>query len=237
MTDGIEFLPYAQQTIETLEAGMNTVRGRESRAKGILRMAMPSSFGKMYIVPLMAKFQQRYPLIKLDLRMSDQIINMVEEAYDLVIRNAPLDDRSFIARKLAEDERILVASPEYVEQFGKPYSLEELANHKFVIFAKSNRVKFENGQQVKMQDATIVNDGEAMRMMVEYGFGIGHKSVWNVGQSIKEGKLVQVLPEFKTVTESSLWLLYPSGRMVSPKVRLMIDFLVEEFFPKAPWEN
>ena len=236
-TDGAEFLPYAQQTVEVLETGMTTVRGHHSEAKGVLRLSMPSSFGKMYIIPLLAKFQKLHPLITLDLRMSDQIGNMVEEAYDLVIRNSPLNDSSFIARKLAEDERILVASPEYLEEYGTPQSIKDLENHRFVVFAKSTRIKFANGERVQMRNASIVNDGEAMRMLVEQGFGIGLKSLWNVGASLKAGQLVQVLPDFETVTESSLWLLYPSGRMVSPKVRLMIDFLINEFSPKAPWEG
>ena len=110
-TDGELFLPYAQQTVETLETGRNAVRGKSSIPQGLLRMAMPGSFGRMYVIPLLAKFQSRYPLVKLDLRLSDEVLDVVEGAYDLIIRNASLEDSRLILRKLASDRRLLVASP------------------------------------------------------------------------------------------------------------------------------
>ena len=87
-----------------------------------------------------------------------------------------------------------------------------------------------------MPESVTVNEGEAMRQLVENGMGIGLKSLWNVYQSLKEGKLVQVLPDFELITESSIWALYPSNRMVPSKVRVMIDFLLEKFSPLAPWD-
>ena len=190
----------------------------------------------MHIIPLLGEFQKRYPLVKLDLRMSDDIINMVEEAYDLVIRNAPLTDSSFIARKLAKDNRILVASPAYLKEHGTPRSTDDLLKHRFVTFSDCNRIKFADGQIVDSPQSVSVNDGVAMRMMVEDGMGIGLKSLWNVGESLKSGRLVQILPEFQLITESSIWALYPSGRMIPAKVRAMIDFLLEEFSPTPPWQ-
>ena len=119
-TDGETFFPYAQQIIETLETGFNAVRGESSQAQGLLRVAMPGSFGRMYIIPALAAFQARYPLVSLDLRLSDEVLDVVEGAYDLIIRNARLADSSLIVRKLADDRRILVASPTYLTQHGVP---------------------------------------------------------------------------------------------------------------------
>ncbi|MEO0835111.1 MAG: LysR family transcriptional regulator [Cyanobacteria bacterium J06642_3] len=235
-TDGELFLPFAQQTIETLETGLNAVRGQEESVQGVLRMTMPGSFGRMYIIPILTEFQSRYPQVKLDLRLSDEVLDVIEGAYDLIIRNASLADSRLIVRKLAADRRLLVASPAYLEQYGIPTTPDDLAAHRCVTLGET-RWKFEDGQIISVSFSNTVNDGEAMRKMLEQGMGIGMKSVWNASESLKYGLLVEVLPEFPLVTEASIWLLYPSRRIVAPRVRVMIDFLIEQFQPIPPWER
>ncbi len=236
-TDGTAFLPYAQHMIEMLEAGLSAVRGEGAQAKGLLRMTMPGSFGRMHIVPVLAEFCERHPAISLDLRLSDEVLDVVEGAYDLIIRNASLADSSMVARKLASDRRILTASPSYLARHGAPASPDDLENHQCVILSGRNKWSFKNGQTVVVPRSIVVNDGEAMRLMIEEGMGIGVKSLWNASASLKAGRLVEVLPEFPLVTTSSIWALYPSGRIVSPKVRVMIDFLLEKYSPTPPWER
>jgi len=235
-TDGELFLPYAQQTLETLETGFSAVRGQSSEAQGLLRMTMPGSFGRMYIIPLLNKFQSRYPQVKLDLRLSDEVLDVIEGAYDLIIRNASLTDSRLIVRKLAADRRLLVASPAYLEKYGVPTTPNDLAGHRCITLGET-KWKFEDGQSISVSFANTINDGEAMRKMLEQGMGIGMKSVWNASESLKSGLLVEVLPEFPLVTEASIWLLYPSRRIVAPRVRVMIDFLIEQFQPLPPWER
>ena len=231
-TDGAEFLPYAQQTIETLEAGLGAVSGQ-----GEERMTMPGSFGRMHIIPALGDFQARYPLVTLDIRLSDEVLDVVEGAYDLIIRNAQLADSSLIARKLAADHRLLVAAPSYLERHGVPETPENLSDHQCVVFPGTNRWKFENGQTIEPPRTFVVNDGEAMRGMIERGLGVGMKSLWNAGESLKAGRLVEVLPDYPLITETDIWALYPSGRIVAPKVRAMIDFLLEQFSPVPGWER
>jgi len=235
-TDGELFLPFAQQTLETLEAGLNAVRGQEESVQGLLRMAMPGSFGRMYIIPLLVEFQARYPQVSLDLRLSDEVLDVVEGAYDLIIRNAPLVDSSLIVRKLAPDRRLLVASPRYLKQYGVPITPDDLTAHQCVTIGETSWT-FENGQTLSISYSSTVNDGEAMRKMIEHGMGIGRKSVWNASESLKSGLLVEVLPDFPLVTEAAIWLLYPSRRIIAPKVRAMIEFLIDQFQPRPPWES
>ena len=199
-------------------------------------MTMPGSFGRMHVIPLLAEFQTRYPLVSLDLRLSDEVLDVVEGAYDLIIRNASLADSSLIVRKLAADRRLLVASPNYLERYGTPTTPDDLTEHQCVILANNHQWKFENGQTVSVPRSFTINDGEAMRNLLEQGMGIGIKSVWNASDSLKSGLLVEVLPDFPLVTAASIWLLYPSRRIVAPKVRAMIDFLIEQFHPIPPWE-
>ena len=236
-TDGAAFLPYAQHTIETLEAGLSAVSGQGEEAQGLLRMTLPGSFGRMHIVPVLAEFQARHPRVSLDLRLSDEVLDVVEGAYDLIIRNAQLADSSLVARKLAADHRLLVAAPGYLEQHGVPLTPDDLATDRCVVFPGSNRWKFDHDQSIEPPHTIVVNDGEAMRHMIETGMGIGIKSLWNAGNSLKSGKLVQVLPDYPLTRKSAIWALYPSGRIVAPKVRAMIDFLLEQFSPVPSWER
>ncbi|GJM10280.1 MAG: LysR family transcriptional regulator [Lysobacteraceae bacterium] len=236
-TDGAAFLPYAQHTIETLEAGLGAVSGRGEQAQGVLRMTMPGSFGRLHIIPVLAEFRTRYPRVSLDLRLSDEVLDVVEGAYDLIIRNAHLADSSLVARKLAADHRMLVAAPSYLARHGEPRAPEQLSAHQCVVFPGRNRWKFENKKIIEPPSTFVVNDGEAMRHMIENGMGIGIKSLWNAHEGLKSGTLVEVLPKYPIKTESAIWALYPSGRIVAPKVRAMIDFLIEHFSPVPPWER
>ena len=236
-TDGEAFLPYAQQIIETLETGLSAVKGQGAEAEGLLRITMPGSFGRMYIIPTLADFHARHPKVSLDLRLSDAVLDVVEGAYDLAIRNAPLVDSSLIVRQLAADRRILVASPAYLEQHGSPSKPEELANHQCVCLAEATKWKFENGQVISVPRSFVIDDGEALRKMLEQGLGIGIKSLWNASESLKSGQLVEVLSDFPLATNAAIWLLYPSRRIMAPKVHAMIDFLLERFQPVPPWER
>ena len=159
-TDGEAFLPYAQQIIETLETGLSAVQGQGAEAEGLLRITMPGSFGRMYIIPVLADFHTRYPRVSLDLRLSDTVLDVVEGAYDLIIRNAPLTDSSLILRKLAPDHRLLVASPTYLAQHGAPSVPDDLLEHQCVSLAEATKWTFENGQTVSVPRAIVLNDGE-----------------------------------------------------------------------------
>ena len=236
-TDGAEFLPYAQQVLETLETGLSEVRGHGAAAQGLLRMTMPGSFGRMHIVPALAEFQKHHPLISLDLRLSDEVLDVVEGAYDLIIRNAALEDSTLVARKLASDQRLLVASPEYIERYGSPSAPGDLTEHRCVVLAGHNKWKFASGQTITVPRSLIVNDGEALRSLLESGVGIGIQSHWIASEHLRDGRLVQLLPDHPLKTESAIWALYPSNRIVAPKVRAMINFLLERFQPVPPWER
>lgn len=236
-TDGADFLPYAQQSIELLDTGLSLGKGKNATPKGQLRLAMSGTFGRMYIIPLLIEFRQRYPEVTLDLRLSDEVIDAVEGGYDLIIRNTHLNDSSLIARKLADDHRILVASPDYLARHGTPSTPADLQQHCCVSFNNNNKWRLASGEVVTVPKTLSVNNGEAMRLLLESGMGIGTKSIWNANNSLKKGLLTQVLPDFPLATESALWLLYPSNRLLAPKVRVMIDFLLAKFQPIPPWER
>lgn len=235
-SDGRDFLPYAQDALELIQTGIASVAGQTEHVQGTLRISMPGSFGRMYIIPVLGDFQQRYPDVKLDLRLSDEVLDVVKGAFDLVIRNAPLEDSGLIARRLADDQRLLVASPEYLSRFGTPASPAELTAHRFVGFPGDSQLEFKDGSEIRIAPSTTVNDGEAMRTLIEGGAGIGVKSLWNARHGLQTGALIRVLPEHPLLTRSAIWAVHPSGRIVAPRVRAMIHFLLEQFSPLPPWQ-
>lgn len=236
-TDGAGFLPYAQQVLETLETGLSEVRGQGAAAQGLLRMTMPGSFGRMHIIPTLAEFQKRHPLVNLDLRLSDEVLDVVEGAYDLIIRNAPLKDSTLVARKLASDRRLLVAAQTYINRHGMPSAPDALSDHRCIVLAGHNKWRFKSEKTITPPRTVVVNDGEAMRSLIENGVGIGIQSHWIASEHLKDGRLLRLLPDYPLTTESAIWALYPSNRIVASKVRAMIDFLLEQFQPVPPWER
>ena len=115
----------------------------------------------------------------LDLILSDEVLDVVEGAYDLIIRNTELTDSTMIVRKLASDRRMLVASPDYLDARGAPETPADLEDHASVILGNANRWEFADGTVIHPQASHKVNDGEAMRLAIEAGMGIGVKSAWN----------------------------------------------------------
>ena len=236
-TNGEDFLPHVKEALEALDTGADALVGRLQAPRGLLRMTMPGSFGRMYIVPRLAEFRARYPDVELDLRLSDEVLDVVEGAYDLIIRNAPLKDSNFVARRLATDRRILVASPDYVARHGAPAEIADLREHDCVGFQHRSTWEFQNGVTIGIECPVVLNEGEAMRQFIESGGGIGIKSLWNAASSLRSGALIEVLAGQPLVTRSAIWMVYPSGRMISQKVRAMVAFLEDAFSPTPPWES
>lgn len=234
-TDGTAFLPYAEQSIDLLDSGISHIKGNHESVTGLLRFAMPASFGRMYVIPLMGEFTQRYPDVTLDLRLSDRVIDPVEGAFDLIIRNTHLEDSNLIARKLAYDKRVLVASPDYLAKHGTPQTPNDLLQHQCVSFSNNHKWRFNNGEVVHVPKSISINDGVAMRKLLENGMGIGIKPIWNAYNSLQSGELVEVLMDYPLLTDTDVWVLYQSNCMLAPKVRVMIDFLIEKFKPVPPW--
>lgn len=236
-TNGEDFLPHVQEALDALDTGAHALAGRLQAPKGVLRMTMPGSFGRMYIVPRLADFRARYPEVDLDLRLSDEVLDVVEGAFDLIIRNAPLKDSNFVARRLAGDRRVLVAAPAYLARRGTPATPDALAGHDCVGFQRRSNWEFQSGESIDVRCPVVINDGEAMRQFIESGGGIGIKSLWNAAPRLASGALVEVLPDHPLITRSAIWAVYPSGRIISSKVRAMVAFLEDAFSPAPPWES
>ncbi|MFC5586132.1 LysR family transcriptional regulator [Nitratireductor kimnyeongensis] len=231
--EGTDFLPYAREILAQADAARAALGGSETAAKGTLRFAAPSSFAQLHIMPLLPEFQALYPDLILDLRLSDKQVDAIEGSFDLALRSAPLADSSLKGRKLADDTRVLCASPAYLATNGTPRTISELAGHRFIAWSNLNVRELIDGDgalaelnPAQMVCRTIVDDGDAQREATIAGAGLSINSLWSAAHEIRSGRLVHVLPEWRLNDRSVLWLVYPRSNVLTPKTRLFIDFLI-----------
>ncbi|GAM58537.1 transcriptional regulator, lysR family [Vibrio ishigakensis] len=237
--EGEAFLPHAEEVLASVEAARASVGSGDALPSGTLRITAPASFGRMHLIPGLKDFMKAYPSLNLDLRLSDSIIDMVEGGFDIAIRNAQLKDSSLIARKLAADKRIICASPEYLENNGTPQSPEELKQHACVQLSGLESWAFNTDDgvvTVKPMSQLRADNGEAVRDACVDGLGIAMCSQWCVYKEMQNGALVPILQQTPLASESALWAVYPSSRLLAPKVRAFIDYFTEYFGSPAYWD-
>lgn len=241
--EGQEFLPYAREMIAQEEAALAALGAGQAQIKGSLRFAAPSSFAQLYIAPFLPKFIEQYPDLTLDLHLSDSQFDLIEGSYDLALRNSVLEDSTLTARKLADDRRILCASPDYLKQFGIPQKPADLNAHRFIAFRDfdGKALLRHDGKRVlidpkKARNRLALNDGMTQRQLTRSGGGISINSTWLAHHDLADGSLVRVLPEYELADPPALWLIYPKSNVVSAKIRVFMDFLIEHVRKSDLWD-
>ena len=238
--DGSEYLRQAERMIGELEKVEASVSRRDEVPQGTLKVAMPASFGRQHIAPLMPNFLKRYPLLKLNMLMSDDLIDIMGQGVDIAVRICKLEDSEFIARKLASDRRVVCASPEYIKQYGKPLVPADLADHNCLRLSHQPYWIF-NGPQgqdrVKVQGNFECNSGEAIREAALSGLGIALKATWDIARAIKTGRLDVLLEDFPIASDTSVWAIYPSRRNVPAKVTAFVSFMKSHFDSEPHWDT
>ncbi|MEP5154528.1 LysR family transcriptional regulator [Planktotalea sp.] len=241
-TEGHDFLPYAREMIAQEEAALAALGKGQAQIAGTLRFAAPSSFAQIYIARLLPLFMDQYPDLTLDLHLSDAKFDLIEGSYDLALRNAVLEDSSLTARKLADDTRVLCASPAYLEQFGTPQNPSDLDTHRLIGFndLEPRGLIAEDGQACdfdpnRAKQKMVLNDGLTQKQATLDGAGISLNSLWLVHAEIADGTLERILPAFEAAQQTALWLIYPKSNVVSAKVRVFMDFLIEHIGRQQTW--
>jgi DNA-binding transcriptional LysR family regulator len=210
---------------------------------GVLRINAPLSFGVLHLAPLWAKFMRLYPDVQLDVALIDRVVDIVEEGYDMAIRISRSGSSAHVARKLAASHNILCASPDYIQRHGMPLHPAELARHACVGYsyaatADEWQMLDAGGQAhaVKVQCVMHTNNGDTARAAALGGIGVIWQPTFLVGADLRAGRLQRVLPDYH-MPDIDVLAVYPSRRHLSAKVRVMIDFLVEEFAGTPPWDR
>lgn len=203
--------------------------------RGRLRVSSYVPFGQLRLIPLLPKFLERHPEISIDLVLTDNVIDLMEERADVAIRAGPLRESRLVARKIGQSRMVVVAAPAYLDKQGKLDVPADLATHNGMGFCFVRHVEgwpFLDGNGgtvvVRPSGNTLVSDGEAMRLMALAGAGIARLARWHVADDIAAGRLVPLLEDFNPRDEEVTHAVYVGqGKYLPARVRAFLDFLVE----------
>jgi DNA-binding transcriptional LysR family regulator len=239
--DGEAFLAQAVLLLEAAEQAASSVGDAARQPQGLLRVAASVSFGRQHIVPALAAFMAMYPGIRLDLRLSDRIIDMAEHGIDVAVRIGPLHDSALVARTLAPSRLVLVASPAYLAEHGTPAHPEDLAAHQCLVLGNANPWRFRDGAgaviSIRVDGRMQSDNGEALRDAAVDGLGIALQSMWAVYQQLKSGTLVQLLPAFPLAVDAVVSAQYLNRHFLPPRAQAFIDYFAARFGPVPYWET
>ena len=240
--EGRLYLQHCLIALQAIDDGESALLARQNLVRGKVRISATSDFGRNQLAAWLDEFVRRHPDISYALSLSDSTSNLLHDEIDLAIRfGTPLDDM-LAARRLAPNRRVLCASPDYLARHGEPLTPADLARHRFVLLVTAggplNQFHFARDEQrhthiVPVDQAWECNDGAIMRAWTLAGHGIAQKSIWDIAADVHAGRLKVLLPDWPT-KEAAVHALFHPNRYMPPRVRLLLDFLVERFERTTP---
>jgi DNA-binding transcriptional LysR family regulator len=233
LTDaGSRYLERARRILSDVEEAEAAAEGERTRPSGRLVVSAPVGFGRLHVSAVMSAYLKRYPDVVSELRLSDRVINLVEDGVDLAVRIAHLPDSTLVARQVGEMRRIVVASPAYLRERGEPKRPQAIASHQTIQFGATTASPewsfVEDGSEVHIPCTPrfSTNSADAAIQYAEQGGGLTRVLAYQAAEAIKAGRLKIVLTKFE-VPPLPIHLVYPTSRLLSAKVRSFIDLVVE----------
>ena len=248
LTDaGEQFLQRAKNILVELDEAKSSITASNTDPKGLLTITAPSSFGRLHIAPAIVSFLKRYPLMDIDLNISDDIVDLSSQRIDVAIRIGSLPDSDLVATQLAPFRRVVCASPEYLAQHGHPASLDDLVQHNCLspvgqktvpglwTFAGVNR-----SAALPVCGNFRANEINSLLLAAIDGIGVVHLATWLVGDMISAGKLIQLFPDARDMllkVKPAIHAVRLPGRSHATKAQLFISHLKSEFGEPAYWDK
>jgi DNA-binding transcriptional LysR family regulator len=226
--EGEAFLPHARALLEEEAAARAAVRPVSAGVTGLLRITASVPFGRKVVAPLVPAVLREHPGLQIDLLLSDGILDIVAQGIDLAIRIAVLRDNALIARRLADSPRGLYAAPSYIAGHGAPASLADLARHRCLVLTGTSHWSFmADGKPVRQRISGPFTSSsiEALHQACLGGLGIANLSAWDVAEEVAAGALVPIPLAAGEPEPLAIWAVYPTTRLVPPKVRVFIAAL------------
>ncbi|MEC4595027.1 MULTISPECIES: LysR family transcriptional regulator [Nitrospirillum] len=232
----------AQTILEEVAEAEALASATTLKPRGRLRVNAPLSFGIRHLAPLWPRFMAQYPDVLLDIALTDRVVDMVEEGFDLGIRISRGGSPTYAARKLATSRNVLCAAPDYLASHGVPKTPDCLASHVRVAYSYTGVPEDwvlldPEGKPVtvRIPIRLMTNNGDTARAAALAGQGIIWQPTFLIGDDLRAGRLVPVLPDHR-IPDIDILAVYPSRRHVSAKVRALIDFLADAFHGTPAWE-
>jgi DNA-binding transcriptional LysR family regulator len=232
--EGEIYFQQCQQIVDDAQLAESSMGGKQAEPQGLLKVSCPVSFGLSKVNPILPEFSEMYPKVKLEVDLSDRKVDLVTEGFDVVIRaSTQLEDSSLISRRIMRTEALTLAAPDYLKKYGTPKHPDDLRNHKCLTYSylkKPNQWKYLDSQGqpflVEVPSSFMTNSPEMELAMCKAGQGITRLPTFNLQNEIERGELVRLFDDFKPI-DIDVFLVYPSRKHISTKLRCFIDFVVE----------
>jgi DNA-binding transcriptional LysR family regulator len=238
---GQAYYARASNILADLEAAQEVVADAVTQIAGPIRITAPLSFGTQHLAPALADFARLHPKVELDVSLNDRTVDLLGGGYDMAVRIGNLADSALIARRIAPVRGVVVASPRYLEEHGRPEHPRDLSRHDLLFYANIptyEQWRFRVGnrwEHVKGQARFRADNGEMLREAACAGLGIVVLPSFIASNAIQSGKLEVLLREFP-MEEIGLHLVMPPGRASTARMRALIDFLAARFGPEPSWD-
>lgn len=228
-SDGEALLPHAQTIMEAGELARESLSTALRDVHGLLRVTAPAEFGRLFVAPLLPRLLAEHPRLRCELLLTDSLVDIVAAGVDVAVRIARLQDSSLVAKKLARNPLVLCAAPDYLARAGAPQAVADLASHECLMLNGADAWTFGSGtgeRRVRVKGRLSANSIEAVREACVAGLGLAVLSAWKVGPELATGTLVDVrLEDGLPPQELGIWAVYPSARLVAPKLRTFLEAL------------
>ncbi|WP_136419561.1 MULTISPECIES: LysR family transcriptional regulator [Oxalobacteraceae] len=240
--EGLAFLEDCQRILVDLENAESAVSERSARASGHLSISAPAGFGRQHVAPLVPSFLAQHRDVTVTLNLNDRVVDLIGEGIDVAIRIATLSDSSLIGVKLADNKRVVVASPAYINKHGAPASLDDLAKHNCLAMSSEGSQRGWTFRQagknvtLKVSGNMVCNDGAVLHDWALSGKGLAWRSMWEVGNAIEAGQLVTVLDEF-AAPGNDIYAVFAQRRHLPLRIRAFVDFLRHTYAEPDYWRK
>lgn len=235
--EGSAYLEDCQRILRELGDAEASVSLGGVKARGHLRISAPAGFGRRHVAPLIMQFLDANPEVTVTLDLTDRLVDLVNEGVDCAIRVGELSDSSLVSIRLAENRRVVVASPDYLARHGTPQTLADLSHHNCLSLGQQRGWLFrDNGEIVSIKVSGLLecNDGAVLHEWALAGRGLAWRSLWEVGDDLNNGALVPVLDEF-AAPPTGIHAVFPQRKYLPLRVRLLIDHLKHHYGNEAYW--
>lgn len=240
--EGAAFLEDCQRILGDVGDAEAAVSERSLRASGHLTLSAPAGFGRQHVAPLLPSFLAEHRDVTINLNLSDRVVDLVGEGVDVAIRIASLGDSNLVGVKLADNQRVVVASPAYVKRHGRPQRPQDLAQHNCLAISGEGSQRgwtfLEHGKPLtlKVGGNMVCNDGAVLHAWALAGKGLAWRSMWEVGGQIASGELVTLLDGF-AAPGSDIHAVFAQRRHLPLRIRAFVDFLRRSYAAPDYWQD
>lgn len=240
---GERFHRHCQKIVKIIDEAQNEIESQRDEVEGLVKLGLSQSFGTLHIIPAIQELREQYPNLQVEVHLFDYKVDMLEEGLDLWITNNEHLPEGYIARRIADCQFVVAASPDYLMQYTAPVHPHDLSDHNCLIYRSWQRdytnwafVNSEQQLNVKVSGNYSVDLAEAVRDAAVAGWGIAYLATYLIRDEFKTGQLIQLLPEWKASQTMPFYAVYPSRHYLPKKTSAVIDFIKDKIGNPCYWD-